>query len=93
MACNISSEIIARGQWLINEEHSVINDTLLGIVKCHSELALLDFGKVVIRRNHLTMDKVKIVSGGASGHEPAYAGFVGQGMLTAAIQGTTKINL
>lgn len=42
--------------------------------------------RVVARRN-LDKTKVAIVSGGGSGHEPAHAGFVGEGMLTAAVCG------
>src|SRR5699024_9533086 len=32
-------------------------------------------------------DRVAVISGGGSGHEPAHAGFVGRGMLTAAVAG------
>lgn len=41
----------------------------------------------VILRNDWDKSKVALVSGGGSGHEPAHAGFVGQGMLTAAVCG------
>ncbi|KAJ6418675.1 hypothetical protein OIU84_001946 [Salix udensis] len=45
--------------------------------------------KVVLRSDHVSamLDKVAIISGGGSGHEPAHAGFVGEGMLSAAICG------
>ncbi len=41
----------------------------------------------VVVRNDWDKSKVALVSGGGSGHEPAHAGFVGQGMLTAAVCG------
>ena len=41
----------------------------------------------VVVRSDWEKSKVALVSGGGSGHEPAHAGFVGQGMLTAAICG------
>lgn len=45
--------------------------------------------KVVLRADisPATYDKVVVISGGGSGHEPAHAGFVGEGMLAAAICG------
>lgn len=41
----------------------------------------------VVFRSDWDMSKVALVSGGGSGHEPAHAGFVGEGMLTAAVCG------
>lgn len=41
----------------------------------------------VIVRTDWNKDKVALVSGGGAGHEPAHAGFVGQGLLTAAVSG------
>jgi dihydroxyacetone kinase-like protein len=40
-----------------------------------------------VQRRHLTLGKVALVSGGGSGHEPLHGGFVGQGMLDAAVPG------
>lgn len=42
---------------------------------------------MVIRKNFDKDNEVALVSGGGSGHEPAHAGFVGRGMLTAAVCG------
>lgn len=74
-------------EWLVNEEHAVVDEALNGLVRCNPQLALLDIGRVVVLRDHLKLDKVKILAGSASGHEPAFAGFVGKGMLTASVQG------
>lgn len=45
--------------------------------------------KVILRRDwERGAGKVAVISGGGSGHEPAHAGFVGRGMLTAAVCGS-----
>lgn len=41
----------------------------------------------VVHRQHLDTSRVALISGGGSGHEPAHTGFVGRGMLTAAVSG------
>jgi triose/dihydroxyacetone kinase / FAD-AMP lyase (cyclizing) len=41
----------------------------------------------VVRRSHVDPDLVAVISGGGAGHEPAHAGFVGAGLLTAAVSG------
>ncbi|GLV48576.1 hypothetical protein CBL_06014 [Carabus blaptoides fortunei] len=85
--CSESNEPFTNGQWLINDVHTVVDEAIMGLVRCNPHLALLDIGRVVIRRDHQSHEGVKILSGGASGHEPCFAGFVGRGMLTAAVQG------
>ena len=64
-----------------------MTESLLGLVCSNRNLAFLDYNKVIVRRDYADVNTVKIVSGMGSGHEPAFAGFVGKGMLTAAIQG------
>lgn len=77
----------SQGQRFITNSATTALDSLLGLVACNSNLALLNFGRIVIRKDYADFTNVKIVSGGASGHDPAYGGYVGKGMLTAAIQG------
>jgi dihydroxyacetone kinase len=53
-------------------------------------LTRIDGHNVVLRRDHREFaqsGKVALVSGGGAGHEPAHAGYVGEGMLTAAVVG------
>ena len=57
-----------------------------GIAYAHPELEFHTKYKVITRKNK-NIDKVSLVSGGGSGHEPAHAGFVGKGMLDAAVCG------
>ena len=62
-----------------------VDDMLQGFVKAHTELVRVPETQVIVRKE-LT-DKVGLVSGGGSGHEPAHAGYVGKGMLDAAVSG------
>lgn len=56
-----------------------------GFVRSHPDLTLLPGTQIVVRAE---LDhKVGLVSGGGSGHEPAHAGYVGRGMLDAAVAG------
>ncbi|KAM1129786.1 hypothetical protein ACFX2I_039472 [Malus domestica] len=80
------------GKKLINDPNDVVTEFIEGLVETYPGLQYLDGFpqvKVVLRADvsGRTYDKVAIISGGGSGHEPAHAGFVGDGMLTAAICG------
>ncbi|XP_076923396.1 putative 3,4-dihydroxy-2-butanone kinase [Bidens hawaiensis] len=77
---------------LINNPNDVVTEFIEGLVETYPGLQYLDGFpevKVVLRADVSgpTYDKVSVISGGGSGHEPAHAGFVGDGMLTAAICG------
>lgn len=74
----------------INEKEAVVTNAIEGVVgSSGGRLARLDgFPHIkVVVRNDWDKLKVALVSGGGSGHEPAHAGFVGEGMLTAAVCG------
>ncbi len=72
---------------LINDPNNVLADMLDGLVVAYPEyLNKLD-NVNVLTRSHKPENKVSIVSGGGSGHEPAHAGYVGFGMLDGAICG------
>jgi ATP-dependent dihydroxyacetone kinase len=76
----------------INAKESLVVDSLDGILRSSggSNLARLDGYpaiKVILRTDHNRDKKVALIAGGGSGHEPAHAGFVGPGMLTAAVCG------
>ncbi|XP_020240423.1 putative 3,4-dihydroxy-2-butanone kinase [Cajanus cajan] len=77
---------------LIDDANDVVTEFIEGLVETYPGLQYLDgfpLVKVVLRADvsAATYDKVAVISGGGSGHEPAHAGFVGEGMLTAAICG------
>lgn len=72
---------------IINQPTAVVDEMLDGLAYIHSDLAHRVEGFDIIARNSEKSGKVAIISGGGSGHEPAHAGFVGNGMLSAAICG------
>lgn len=75
---------------LINDRLDVVDEMLEGIVGATSELALLPDARVIVRadaENFKQSGKVALISGGGSGHEPAHAGYVGAGLLSAAVCG------
>lgn len=74
----------------INNRDAIVTDAIEGVLSASGgQLAQLDgFPHIkVVVRNHWDKSKVALVSGGGSGHEPAHAGFVGEGLLTAAVCG------
>lgn len=71
---------------IINRPETVVDEMCKGIVLAHPELVLSEKYKI-IKRKRLNKDKVSLISGGGSGHEPAHAGYVGTGMLDAAVCG------
>lgn len=71
----------------INDVGQVENEMIQGMVKAYpNHLRKLDCGNVVVRAKKKE-GKVALISGGGSGHEPAHGGFVGMGMLDAAVAG------
>ena len=75
---------------LINDPKLVTREMLAGLVQMNPNLALLGEETVVVRSDLEKWQKkghVAIISGGGAGHEPAHAGYVGEGMLTAAVSG------
>ena len=73
---------------IINDVANVEEEMILGLVKAAPQkLRKLDYGTIVVREPKQE-DKVALVSGGGSGHEPAHGGYVGEGMLDCAVAGT-----
>lgn len=72
---------------IINDVNLVEDQMIQGLVKAYpQQLRKLDCGNVVVRTEK-KQGKVALISGGGSGHEPAHAGYVGKGMLDAAVAG------
>lgn len=71
----------------INAVDKVEDQMIQGMVKAYPQyVKKLDCGNVVVRANK-KQGKVALISGGGSGHEPAHGGYVGEGMLDAAVAG------
>ena len=72
---------------IINKPENVVSEMLDGLAYVHNDLVHRVEGFDIIVKNEKVSGQVGIISGGGSGHEPAHAGFVGDGMLSAAIAG------
>ncbi|NRZ16066.1 dihydroxyacetone kinase-like protein [Clostridium beijerinckii] len=73
---------------IINDANLVLEDMLKGMVAAHPEyIKKLENADVLVRVDSPIDGKVALVSGGGSGHEPAHGGYVGKGMLDAAVAG------
>jgi dihydroxyacetone kinase-like protein len=72
---------------LINATEDVVKESLAGFAAAHSDIVRIGEQAPFVQRRHLKPGKVALVSGGGSGHEPLHGGFVGQGMLDAAVPG------
>jgi phosphoenolpyruvate---glycerone phosphotransferase subunit DhaK len=71
----------------INKVDDVLSESLNGFTGAHSDLVSLHLEPNFLTRKKKAQNKVAIISGGGSGHEPLHAGFVGFGMLDAACPG------
>ena len=71
---------------IMNTAQSFVYDMCHGLAAAHPELEFVEKYKVV-KKKDINDAKVSLISGGGSGHEPAHAGFVGKGMLDAAVCG------
>lgn len=69
----------------MNQPEDYVSEMLKGLVSTNSDLVYFPEAEVISRKSKSV--KVGLVSGGGSGHEPAHAGYVGRGMLDAAVAG------
>ena len=71
---------------ILNQPETLVREMCNGMVLAHPELEFISKYKIV-KKKIVNENKVTLISGGGSGHEPAHAGFVGQGMLDVAVCG------
>ncbi|KAF9530487.1 dihydroxyacetone kinase [Crepidotus variabilis] len=71
---------------LLNTPESLVVESLRGVCATNPEVALDEANKILFQKA-VDRSKVALVCGGGSGHEPAHSGFVGKGMLSAAVCG------
>ena len=73
---------------LINDPKNVVNEAVAGFEVAHADIVRVSHDPLfIVRADAPLRGKVGIVSGGGSGHEPLHGGFVGFGMLDAAVPG------
>lgn len=71
----------------INQIDDLLAESLSGFAQAHHDLVRLHLEPNYLLRAHKANDKVVLISGGGSGHEPLHTGFIGYGMLDAACPG------
>ena len=71
---------------IINNPNDVVSECLKGMELAHPALKYSPSLEVISRKEKIP-GKVGVISGGGSGHEPAHGGYVGKGMLDAAVAG------
>lgn len=71
---------------IINDPGQIVSEMLMGLEISDPSLKYLPGSEVIARRKP-NKNKVALIAGGGSGHEPAHAGYVGTGMLDAAVSG------
>jgi dihydroxyacetone kinase-like protein len=73
---------------LINSPENVVTEALQGMALAHADLIKVEYNpNFIYRADAPVKNKVAVISGGGSGHEPMHGGFVGRGMLDAACPG------
>lgn len=71
---------------IMNRPENLVYEMCKGIELAHPEIEFIEKYKV-LKKKKMTKSKVTLISGGGSGHEPAHAGFIGTGLLDAAVCG------
>ncbi|MBD3306073.1 hypothetical protein GF339_06775, partial [candidate division KSB3 bacterium] len=75
-------------QRIINDPNNVVNDMLKGFEKTHADLVAPTENPRVLRYKEAPVQgKVGIVTGGGSGHKPAFIGYIGRNMVDAVAVG------
>lgn len=68
-------------------DHEIVEELIQGITSSYSHKMHRLKGSHTLVRNHIPQDKVVLISGGGSGHEPAHIGYIGENMLDVAVMG------
>jgi phosphoenolpyruvate---glycerone phosphotransferase subunit DhaK len=71
----------------VNDVESLLQESLQGLAGAHNDLLTLHLDPTFVTRKVPAKNKVALISGGGSGHEPLHCGFIGQGMLDGACPG------
>lgn len=74
-------------QRFVNNADFIVDDMLQGLVKANPEVKFCDENDHVISKAKMNPNKVGLVTGGGSGHEPAFVGYIGEGMLDSVAIG------
>ncbi|KAH7105788.1 dihydroxyacetone kinase [Auriculariales sp. MPI-PUGE-AT-0066] len=81
-----SPSMVFSAKHLLNAPGTLVIDSLSGLANSNPRVKL-DVQNKVLYQADINRSQVQIICGGGAGHEPAHAGFVGKGMLSAAVSG------
>ena len=74
-------------QRFVNNPDFIVDDMLKGLVKANPEVRFSEENDHVISMKEMKKGKVGVITGGGSGHEPAFVGYLGDGMLDSVAIG------
>lgn len=74
-------------QRILNNPDDIVDEMLEGFLKAHSDIVEKTDNPRVVKAKEMAPDKVGVVTGGGSGHKPAFIGYVGKNMCDAAAVG------
>lgn len=74
-------------QRILNDPDDIVDEMLQGFVKAHDDIVEMTDNKRVVKAKSIQADKVGVVTGGGSGHKPAFVGYVGKNLCDAAAVG------
>jgi dihydroxyacetone kinase-like protein len=74
-------------QRIINNPDEVVEDMLKGFLRVHSDIVEATDNPRVLKRRGLEDGRVGLVTGGGSGHKPAFIGYIGDGLVDAVAVG------
>ncbi len=74
-------------QRILNDPDYIVDEMLKGFLKTHSDIVESTDNQRVVKAKNIKTDKVGVVTGGGSGHKPAFIGYVGKNMCDAAAVG------
>ena len=84
----MSTTVVTRLKKFLNDPEAIVDESVAGLAAAHGDILRYDDeAKIIVRSDAPVKDKVALISGGGSGHEPLHGGFVGPGMLDAACPG------
>ena len=74
-------------QRIMNNPDNIVDEMLKGFLKAHSDIVEATDNGRVVKAKDIPEGKVGVVTGGGSGHKPAFIGYVGKNMCDAAAVG------
>jgi len=74
-------------QRILNDPDNIVDEMLKGFLKAHSDIVIGTANPRVVQAKDIPAEKVGVVTGGGSGHKPAFIGYVGNNMCDAAAVG------